>query len=126
MKLSSVKKGQAAELILQARCTIAGLDCYPSTSADNKVDMVIGPNLKRVQVKLLGAQGMNVRKVSCNSKTNTKIYRYSEEEIDCFVAVSLDDLSVYVIPMKGLTYRNKISASTVRKNYVANDLTFLA
>lgn len=128
MTISSVKKGKASELIVQAHCMLNGMDCYPTSAEDNKVDLIIGKSLKRAQVKTIGGAGnaMNIRKVGCNSKTNTKIHRYTDDEIDCFIGVDCKTFDIYVIPLDKLSHVNNISLKTIRSLYAANDLSFFA
>lgn len=99
-----VKRGRAAEMIFQAKCLTAGLDCFTPTTEDGRIDALVGPFFYRCQVKVLGARGycdtkhlsLVKRRGAAGSKT---FFRYSARDVDFMVGVCLDTHAVYVVPI---------------------------
>jgi hypothetical protein len=122
---SSCKKGKAAEYVFVARCMLAGLDCFTTVAEDSRADLVV--NGKRVQVKKMTPENtLNIRKVGCNSKTNTKIYNYTKADIDYFAAVDLSTFEVFVVSMEQAAgYTRSISRSALETLAKVNDVSVL-
>lgn len=107
-----VKRGRAAELIFQAKCLTAGLDCFTPTTEDGRIDALVGPFFYRCQVKVLGARGycdtkhlsLVKRRGAAGSKT---FFRYSARDVDFMVGVCLDSHAVYVVPIASTAARSK-------------------
>ena len=118
MSLSSVKQGKAAEHIVIAKLLLQGYNVYTSVTEDNKIDVLFGDKLQRVQVKVFSKyKRFAVRKVGVNSKTNTKISYYTADDIDLFAAVDLDTFDVFLVPIEfAASYTAEISKSTLIKN----------
>lgn len=116
---SSVQKGKAAEHLFIAKCLLLGLSCFVPNTENDKIDVIVGPHLARAQVKIINpaSRFVAVRKIGVNSKSNTKVYHYTPDDIDVFVAVDLETISVYIIPIADLMrYSSSISLSTLEKN----------
>lgn len=117
--LSSVQKGKAAEYLAISKLMLKGFDCYFPTTESSKADILIdnGKNILRAQVKIIGyGNALPVRKISVNSKTNTKISRYSDKEIDVFIGVGLENLEVFVIP---IAYINEFSITISKSRLIS-------
>jgi len=131
--MNKVKLGKAAELIFMAKCLLSGLDCYTPVSEDGRVDVVVGRALVRCQVKLVApysgvseSKGISIRKVGVNSKTNTKLYSYTAEDVDYMVGVDIDSFDVYVVPMDALEgYTRSVSCRTLAELGYKNNLDIL-
>lgn len=69
---------------------------------------------------------MPLRKVGCNSKSNVKVYRYTEKDIDFFVGVDIDSFDIYPIHIRRLSqYRNSIGLVALKRSGVRNNFTEL-
>ena len=109
--VSSVQKGKAAEHVFIAKCLMRGMKCFAPICEDGRVDLIV--NNKKVQVKVIGGTyngRMNTRKVKCNSKSNVKIYSYSETDVDFFAGVHLETMRVAIVPISiVMTYASSMS-----------------
>lgn len=119
--MNTVKKGKAAEALVISKLLQLGANVYTPVSEDSKVDLIYELENKyiKVQVKAVGTSGnIQVRKIGVNSKTNTKIYWYTEEDVDAFAAVDLITNSVYMIPISYIvTFKSSISLTTIKENF---------
>lgn len=121
-----IKAGAAAEHIFVARCLLVGLECYLPVTNGGRIDVIVGRSAFRCQIKVLGVEGMAVRKCGHVNLKRTVTYNYTKDDIDFFIAVELSTFSVYVMPIEQcIRYRTKISTSTIRKIADENDLSAL-
>ena len=109
-----IKLGIAAEHIFIAKCLLNGLSCYTPVTNDGKIDLIVGANRIRCQVKTLVSNKhgryISTRKVGCNSRTNTKVSWYSSDDIDFMIEVDVEEFIVYIIPIDiTAQYRSTIS-----------------
>jgi hypothetical protein len=118
-KCSTSMLGMAAEYIFIARLLLLGLECYTPVSGSSKVDVIVGNNLRRCQVKTIRISNnmkfLPLTKVNSHlSKVNT--HRYSDLDIDVMVGVDIDTFDVYIAPIALLdTYKTTVSLSTLEK-----------
>jgi hypothetical protein len=100
--ISSVQKGKAAEYLVISKLLLQGFDCYIPATESSKADILVdnGRKILKAQVKIIGHNdSLPVRKISVNSKTNTKVSMYTEKDIDVFIGVDLQKLEIFVIPI---------------------------
>lgn len=119
--MNTVKKGKAAEALVISKLLQLGANVYTPVSEDSKVDLIyeLENRYIKVQVKCFGTgNSIAVRKIGVNSKTNTKIYWYTEKDVDAFAAVDLNTNSVYMIPISYIiTFRSTISLTTIKEKF---------
>lgn len=127
-----VKRGRAAELIFQAKCLAAGLDCFVPTTEDGRIDALVGPFLYRCQVKVLGARGycdtkhlsLVKRRGAAGSKT---FFRYTAQDVDFMIGVCLDSHAVYVVPIAStVAWSKSISEQALERMGTREALHLLA
>lgn len=122
--MDRIKLGAAAEHIFIAKCLLAGLECFTPVSSCGRVDVIVGRQLARCQVKTITDRPkgrthktMPLRKVSCNSKSNTKVHVYTVKDCDFIVGVEMQTLEIFIVPMKYLNdagYTRGITITTMR------------
>lgn len=118
--MSTIKNGKAAEQLVISKLLMLGYNIYTPVTDDSKVDLIYEKDNKyiRVQVKVIGAYGMAVRKIGCNSKTNVKITRYTSQEVDEFIGVDLESSEAYIIPIADIEQiKGSIRLSSIQKKY---------
>lgn len=117
-EISSVQKGKAAEYLVITKLLLKGFSSFIPTTEVSKADLLIHSNhrILKAQIKIIGhSNSMPVRKVTVNSKTNTKISRYTESDIDFFIAVDLQSFELFIVPIQ---FAVKYSISISRKTLV--------
>ncbi len=126
LDISPCKLGKAAELLFMSKCLQNGIDCYVPLSEDNRIDVIVGSKLRRVQVKTISPKGMYVKKVGHNSSKIRKEYTYTKDDIDFFVGVDLTHSDIYIIPIEDLiNYKSVVSRRTIHRLVKADDFTKL-
>lgn len=128
--MTKIKRGKAGEHIFIAHCLINDLSVYAPVSEDGRIDLIVGTKLHRVQVKILTIERKKkvfyTRKIGCNSRTNTKIYHYTEKDVDFFAVVDLDEFAVYLVPIEIImNYKSAMTLQTLSRIAAKNDLSLL-
>lgn len=133
--MNSVKLGIAAEHIFIAKCLLAEYDCYVPVAPTGRIDVIVGDRLAKCQVKAISddrggrdSKGLTVRKVGCNSKTNTKIYRYTSSDVDFMIGVDMINFDIYAAPMRDLEslgYKHTVSISVMRELGYRNNIELI-
>jgi len=121
--------GMASEYIFIAKAMLAGFECFTPVSAGSRIDVVVGDHLFKCQVKTLasgrGAKKLPVRKIGCNSKTNTKSYVYSSKDVDFMIGVDVDTFDVYVVPIQDIAQYKSLVSINILSKYKNNFSVFI-
>lgn len=117
--IDTIKKGKAAEHIAIAKLLSLGYNVYVPTTEGTRVDLIFEKNniYSKAQVKSFNKKSnqIGIRKTGVNSKTNTKIYHYTASDVDYFIAVDVDTLEVFMIPIEFvMQYTTSIAKSTIK------------
>lgn len=118
--MSQVKLGRAAELLFQAECLIADLECFCPSTEDGKVDLIVGPHRYRCQVKVMGfaVPWSDTRHLPLTKRRGPKgskaRFRYSDQEVDFMVGVRLDTGAMYIVPIESTSaWTTRVSESAL-------------
>lgn len=122
----NIKKGKASEHLFISRCLANNIDAYHVTAEDSRIDVIAGPFLRKCQVRTLtpGSEILSLR-YGLDKETNNR-KRFTEEDIDLFVAVDLVKFDVFVILLSDIThYKSSIRVSAIESLAIRNDLSLL-
>lgn len=103
--MSQARLGRAAELVFQAKCLMEDLECYCPTTAEGRVDVIVGPHRYRCQIKLMAQRTReNTAKYLPLSKQrgqrgSRSRFRYTEADVDFMIGVCLESRAIYVVPI---------------------------
>lgn len=125
---SAAKRGKAAEHIFIAKCLLHGYECYIPSCDDGRVDVLVGPQRARVQVKVLDPKQKRLMVMNPGRGTegHAKQYRYTQDDVDFMVGVDAESMDVYVAPIAVTEkFKNSIGAGTLEKMGLKNNLTAL-
>ena len=104
IELSTVQKGTIGELLAKALFMKQGFNIFDKVNEESKCDFILEKNNKliKLQVKITSVARENkcilTRKLS-HSKTEHKTHYYTSNEIDFYVAVDIEELDLYILPM---------------------------
>ena len=106
MELSSVQKGTIGELFTKALLIREGFNVYDKVNEESKCDFILEKNFKliKIQVKITsinahGNKTILTRKLT-HSKTEHKTHYYTKDEIDFYMAVDIEQLDLYILPVE--------------------------
>lgn len=124
---STIKKGKASESIFIARCLVNGIDAYQVMSEDGKIDVIVGPHLRRCQVKTItSSTGFIQLRSGFEYNINKERYRYTNKDIDFFIAVDLLKFDVLVLPVDAVAqYSAAITIPAMERIAKRNDMSLL-
>lgn len=125
---SAAKRGKAAEHIFIAKCLLHGYECYIPSCDDGRVDVLVGPQRVRVQVKVLDSKKRRLMVMNPGRGTegHAKQYRYTKDDVDFMVGVDADTMDVYVAPISITErFKDSVGASTLEKIGLKNNLDAL-
>ena len=105
MELSTVQKGTIGELLAKALLMKECYNIYERINEESKCDFIIEKDFKliKLQVKITSINGNGnktvlTRKLT-HSKTEHKTHYYTKDEIDFYIAVDIETLDLYILPM---------------------------
>lgn len=120
--------GNADELIAIGRITKAGFPCSRVDVTNSKHDAIIdlgNGRLLRVQIKGTstgsvdftggGRSGQQI-----NREASSRVYKYTSEDCEIFVAIDSDNGDLYIIPIEDLSEWGNTKALSRLKQYKEN------
>ena len=124
-QMNTVQKGKSAEYLVISKLLEKGYKVFPSAAEDSFIDLLyIEPSnrIVRAQVKAFysGSKGeyhFAVTKTHVNIKKYVKT-KYTKEFVDVFIAVDLNKLEIYIIPIEFIdNYKSTISIKKIKENF---------
>lgn len=108
-ELSTVQKGTIGELFAKGLLMREGFNIYDRVNEESKCDFILEKNYKliKIQIKITSKNYLKdgseskcilTRKLT-HSKTEHKTHHYTKEEIDFYMAIDIETLDLYILPM---------------------------
>lgn len=108
--METIIKGRLGYNLVEKQLLKLGWDLYIPLLENTKIDCIAIKDGKilRIQIKILDKmKQLPVRKISHN-QGQYKIFRYTEEDIDFFFGVDIEEEVIYVVPV---SFSSKYSTS---------------
>lgn len=109
IELSTVQKGTIGELFTKALLMREGFNVFDKVNEESKCDFILEKDFKliKVQVKITSKTNLKDGSISkciltrklTHSKTEHKTHHYTKEEIDFYMAIDIEELDLYILPM---------------------------
>ena len=120
---STIKKGRLGYNLLEKELLKREWDIYLPLLEDTKIDCIAIKNdrLIKFQIKTINIDKRDnrkllpVRKISHN-QGQYKVHHYTEDEIDYFVGVDIDEEDLYIVPVSfSKNYTSSIGVNSIQQ-----------